>query len=305
MNINLKNLEFFLTTSELGSINKAASKLFISPQGLSRIIGSLEQELNVKLLVRNTHGIQLTAHGKILQKYAEKIIAQASELKSELGFVEEEEHSQLWIVFSYAILEYLGFDFLNCFRLNNSEIDLMMGEYPYSFAERLILEGKFDFAFGYTPIDTKKFHYLHLKTARWPLLVHQSNPLAKKSRVTIRDLAGQDFFMMSSNFKGREIFLERCQELNLYPNVVGTVNNLSETYQLVKEKRGVAFSILGIEKRVRDPDVMTIYLDDEKCKSDMIMFYQKDALFTPAAQKFYDYIKETVSQWSLEPETVV
>lgn len=283
--MNIRHLMFFLTITELGSINKASSQLFISPQGLNRIIRNLEQELGVQLFIRTAQGIRLTPQGKVVQKYAEQIAAAVAEMKEELGLVEEETRSQLRVVCSYAVQEQLGHSFFNLFRLQNSGIDLILGEYPYTMAERLVLEGKFDIGLGFTPISTARFDCVKLVRSPWPLLVHRSSPLAEKGVVTFADLAGLNFFMMSSSFKSHEIFQARCRELDLYPNVVGMVNSLAETYQLVKENRGAAFS----HGRIDDPEVALVYLDDEKCYSDLVMFTRKGTPLDADAQRFYDY----------------
>lgn len=283
--MNIRHLMFFLTICELGSINKASSQLFISPQGLNRIVRNLELELGVQLFIRTAQGIRLTPQGKVAQKYAEKIVSSASELKEELGLVEEQARSQVLVVCAYAVLEQLDHSFFNLFRLKNCDIDLITGEYPYPIAERLVQEGKFDLGLGFTPINTAKFDYVKLKHSPWPLLVHRSSPLAQKGTITCADLAGQNFFMMSSSFKSHETFQARCRELGLYPNVVGMVNNLAETYQLVKENQGAAFS----HGRIDDPDVAVVYLDDEKCCSDLVMFIRKGMPLNEDAQRFYDY----------------
>lgn len=46
----------FVLYTKHGSINKAASQLFINAQGLSRIIRNLESELQVELFVRAANG---------------------------------------------------------------------------------------------------------------------------------------------------------------------------------------------------------------------------------------------------------
>lgn len=298
--MNVKHLMYFLTITELGSINKASSQLFISPQGLNRIMRNLEQDLGVQLFIRTTQGIKLTAQGEIVKKYAEKIMSHVADMKEELGTAEEDIRSQVLVVCAYAVQEQLDHNFFNLFRLQNGDIDLITGEYPYHMAERLVLDGKFDLGLGFTPINTAKFDCVKLKASPWPLLVHRSSPLARKGTVTIADLAGQNFFMMSSSFKSREIFLARCRELGLYPNVVGTVNNLSETYQLVKENQGAAFSLSDESEHMDDPDVAVVHLDDEKCCSDLMMFSRKGVPLEENAQRFYNYAIRFASKYWAE-----
>ncbi len=290
--MNTKYLEYFLGICEAGSISKAASQMFISPQGLSRIVTSLEQELDCSLFSRSAKGIQLTPHGQILETYARQIQTSLDEMHRALGMVEDLKRYPLWLACSYNVLDYFPRTALSNFRMQNPNVDLMVSEYPYSLADKLVLEGKFDFGLGYSPIDVHKFDFLHVDTLKWPILVHRENPLSQKQTVTFQDLVNQDFYLPNSNFKGRRIFLERCKELNLYPKLVGTVNDLSESYQVAKANKGITFSIQGIESRISDPDITTIYLDDEKCCSELLLYYPKKMVFHPTAEVFYQFIQE-------------
>ena len=57
--------EFFLKVSEMGSISKAADKLYISQPALSQQLKNLEKELDASLFIRSNKGIELTGEGKI------------------------------------------------------------------------------------------------------------------------------------------------------------------------------------------------------------------------------------------------
>ena len=51
--MNFRTCKYFLTVCELGTINAAARKLFISQQSLSQHIRKLEAELKVQLFHRD------------------------------------------------------------------------------------------------------------------------------------------------------------------------------------------------------------------------------------------------------------
>ena len=290
--MNTKHLEYFLGVCEAGSISKAAAQMFISPQGLSRIVTALEQELDCSLFARSAKGIQLTPAGRILETYSHQILTAVGEMHNALGMVEDVKRHPLWVACSYSVLDYLPRTLLSRFRMENPTVDLMVSEYPYPLAEKMVLEGKFDFGLGYAPIDQCKFDHLHINTLRWPVMIHRDNPLSQKGAIAFTDLAGQDFYLPNSNYKGRQIFLKRCKDLNLYPNIAGTVNDLSESYQIVKQNKGIAFSIQGIEQRISDPEVITVYLHDEVCCSELVLYYPKNVVLQATAGKFYQFMKE-------------
>ena len=70
--MNFQNLEYFLTVAEEMNVTRAARRLHISEQALSRQIGKLEGELDVKLFER-TPRFTLSPAGKRLKAAAEPI----------------------------------------------------------------------------------------------------------------------------------------------------------------------------------------------------------------------------------------
>lgn len=66
-------LRYLILVSETGSISQAAEKLYITQQGLSRIISNLEQEFGVPLFIRNNNRIRLTEAGERAVAWSRKI----------------------------------------------------------------------------------------------------------------------------------------------------------------------------------------------------------------------------------------
>ncbi|MFQ6803928.1 MAG: LysR family transcriptional regulator [Lachnospiraceae bacterium] len=64
--MNIKDLEYFRIVCQQKSITKAAHLLYMTPQGLSRIMKNVENELDAVLFVRTGAGIQLTESGNYL-----------------------------------------------------------------------------------------------------------------------------------------------------------------------------------------------------------------------------------------------
>ncbi len=59
------NLRIFITAAELGSLTEAAKKLYVSQPAISQAIRKLEEELNVKLFIRNKRSsLKLIEAGK-------------------------------------------------------------------------------------------------------------------------------------------------------------------------------------------------------------------------------------------------
>lgn len=72
--MEIKQLEYFVTAHNCGSLSKAAAKLFTTQPNVSRVIKLFEQELGSPLFERTSKGLKLTAYGKSIYSYAENIL---------------------------------------------------------------------------------------------------------------------------------------------------------------------------------------------------------------------------------------
>ncbi len=80
--MELKQLEFFVTANECGSLGKAASKLYTSQPNVSKTIRLLEEELGEQLFERTPRGLRLTEYGNSIYKYAKDAIQNANLIKT-------------------------------------------------------------------------------------------------------------------------------------------------------------------------------------------------------------------------------
>ncbi|MBQ6684643.1 MAG: LysR family transcriptional regulator, partial [Firmicutes bacterium] len=78
--MTIQQIRCFVTVASCGSINKAASLLFVSQPNLSTTIRSLEKELGYQLLNRTRNGVELTAEGAIFLSHAREVLLQFDQL---------------------------------------------------------------------------------------------------------------------------------------------------------------------------------------------------------------------------------
>lgn len=83
--MQIRHLEYILELERAGSINRAAANLYISQQGLSKIIDAMETELGAKLVERSRKGARLTAAGRRFCGHARTIVAEYAEATDALA----------------------------------------------------------------------------------------------------------------------------------------------------------------------------------------------------------------------------
>lgn len=83
--MDIKQLTYFITIAEEGTITQAANKLHMAQPPLSTQLKLLEDELGVKLIERGARKVKLTDAGKILYKRAKHILEITTSTEKEIG----------------------------------------------------------------------------------------------------------------------------------------------------------------------------------------------------------------------------
>lgn len=85
MTLNLEQLRIFLAVTRTGSFARAAQQLAVTPPAVSQRIRQLQERCGVRLFEREGHGVRLSPAGHLLQQYAQRIFALASEAERALA----------------------------------------------------------------------------------------------------------------------------------------------------------------------------------------------------------------------------
>ena len=68
--MELRHLRYYVAVAEALNFTRAATRLRVAQPALSRQVSDLEEELGVDLLKRTSHGVMLTAEGKLFLEEA-------------------------------------------------------------------------------------------------------------------------------------------------------------------------------------------------------------------------------------------
>lgn len=92
-----KQMRYFVSVVENNSFTIAAEEEFVSQSAISQQIRTLEEELEVDLLVRQHRKFSLTPAGEYFYRESRQILSQVEEVKTETKNIGEDEEMQLKI----------------------------------------------------------------------------------------------------------------------------------------------------------------------------------------------------------------
>lgn len=264
--MNIKDLAYFQAICREESITKAARLLYLSPQGLSKILQGMEAELGTTLFLRTKQGIQLTESGEVLLKYASGITDAYQTMGKEIRSIENRIRGEIDLLSAYGILRLLTPECLLAFQEKYPDITFTYREFPDCQVERLFLSREGTLAFSIAPFQEGLYDVTELESFPIKLLVNKEHPLSRRDSVTIEDLRGERLYIESSEFKIHHIICDKCREAGFVPDIVFETSGFSLCHKLCSQNKGITVTVDFIFQDMKPANtVMIPFSDGEYC----------------------------------------
>lgn len=235
----LRQIKYFHAVVWTGSFTEAAEECFISQSAISQQIKALENDLGVKLLVRENRGFYLTKAGEFLYQKSGQLLEDFERIKNEtiqigcgsqnvlkLGYLKSYSGGELLS----AVLEYNdifpdtqvhiqnGNHEALYHLLNSNQLDLVLNDQRRAFSD--------------------KYVNFNLFEARYFIVIHEKHPMSGNSSFEPQMLDGIPVILVASKE-------QQEAEQDYYQNALGLGNeyifaeNNEEARLLVAGNRGV------------------------------------------------------------------
>ena len=145
--MSIKKYEILLQTADLGSFTKASEMLGYTQSAISHIITSLEDELGVKLLLRDRFGVRLTQEGQQLLPAIRAVCQENQEVKRQVAQLHGLEVGQVRIGTFLSVSVHILPALLHGFLEQHPHITFELLQGSYEDIERWIGEGRIDLGF--------------------------------------------------------------------------------------------------------------------------------------------------------------
>lgn len=242
VNYTLRQLEYFVTVSQLGSIAGAADKMHVSASAIASSLTDLERALDAQLLLRRrSHGVELTSSGREVFSRALNLLREASELARVEAL--DETLSGTLRLGSYSTLgptvlaELLG-DYAQQHPL--VDLDFLIGSQAELFHE--LKTGTIDAALVYAFSLPHDLGILPLKHLPHTVVMSENHRLAGQQLVTIQDLADEPLILLDV-YPSRENTLSLFEQAGLQPRIKYRATDYEVTRSLVGKNLGCAILI--------------------------------------------------------------
>lgn len=196
--MNLAVLQYYQMVCDTGSIAKAAQRLSLSRQALSKAILSLEDEVGIKLFLRKNSGIEPTAAGEVLYRHTQAILQDWNRALEELDPLKWDQRTLLRVGYGQMTYNLWEAGHAEAFVQAHPEVRLSYEILPPEQLLRRLSEGQLDLIISGDSGDPETTFSVPIRKLPRFLLLREDDPLARKEEIHLADLEGHPVLLKAS-----------------------------------------------------------------------------------------------------------
>lgn len=247
--MDTKDIRYFCRVYEERGINQAAKQLFISSQGLSRIIAKLEAELQVTLFERSVRGLCPTASGSYLYENCRELLEKLEDIEIGIHRIERMDR-ELRLGFSCGVLNVFPFHKLEQFKTENLDIQVKWEEMDNQGVMDKVFQQDLDVGFVIGSIGREGLYAREVFQRGMDALVYEGHPLYDRKVLSIGDLRNESLITLNEKFYCYHSFVGRCKDFGFIPLIQIKTMESQLIYRFCREKMGI-----GIDTNIHKNDI--------------------------------------------------
>lgn len=222
--MELRHLRYFVAVAEELHFGRAAKRLCITQQPLSRQIKDLEEELGVELFYRTKRTVRLTEVGAIFLAETRKTLQQADRAVELVQQASQGKIGRITVGFTGSALNILLPTIVRQFKQLYPQVDLTLKRMQTPEQVEALNNGQIDLGLLHPPVDDNTLVLETIYQEKLIVALPDNHPLAKdiSEPISLQQLANESFVLFPRHI-GSVLYdriINLCQQAGFSPNVI-------------------------------------------------------------------------------------
>lgn len=289
--MELLQLRYFCEIAKQENISKASKLLHVSQPSLSRMLSSLEAELNTQLFDREGRNIHLNRNGEIYYHHIQDALNLIDNAKNKLLDFDTTPygHITLIILAGSNVMP----DLLINFHKLYPQITLKLKQ---QVTHNLQQTNDFDFVISATPGNYKGLVNINLMEEDLVIAAHHNHPIAQKDSIYLSEAAPYQFITYSPGPSIRELTDSLCLQAGFKPDIILESDSPSTFKSFIQSQMGIALLPYQTQMSFFNSLITPIHIVSPVCKRSLILSYQRGHYLNRAARIFMKFCMEFFSE---------
>lgn len=282
--MDLKQLQYFLTIVEEGSITAAAARLHVTQQPLSQQLKKLEKEFNVVLFERDSRNLQLTAVGQMFADRARQLLALSNVIQKEIVDFSSGYKGNLYIGITPTAVPLVLSPKIAEFHQNYPMINFEFFEGNSAYIHDLVQKGIIDIGIIRSPFHLQGIKYLKKEPEPMVAVMSPEYNWSDCVSCSVDDLDGKQLII----YRRYESILNEVFNLhNVLPRIICKAERSSSALRAAESGLGIALLPSGATQMAQEKIVQKI-LDDDCLYTSPMAIWAYDHYLNKSAMAFLD-----------------
>lgn len=298
--ISFRQMEYFVSTAQHGSIIVASEKIHVSPPSISAAISHIESELKVKLFIRqHARGLSLTNIGEKILKECLFILGQTYALYALASEYRGLTQRALQVGCHHVLTPLIYSDIVHDFNLLHQQDDIRLVDGSHDELMNALLSNKVDMAITTNlQIDHNLICFEPIVSLPPYVLVSEHHPLAKMKSVRLEDLTQFPMILHDSPY-----YKDYCTDLftqhNLVPNIKETYKNYDLVRTMVADGWGYSMTNLRhkLEHTLDGKKLVRLMLEGDHAPVSIGIATISSVNSNEVTEKFMSYCKDFICEY--------
>jgi DNA-binding transcriptional LysR family regulator len=297
--LHTRKLRYFIAVAEELHFSRAAARLFVAQQALSRQVRELEDELGTPLFLRSSRKVELTAAGAVFLAGARAVVDALDEAVAMTVRTGRSVTGTLRVGFCPGAALELTEPILSAFRDRYPDVAVELHEVPLSDPSAGVAGGASDVGIVRAPLTADGMQTETLFTEPLVAAVSLRHRLADQSTVTVAQLLSDPITLSRTDDATYRAFwsLEAFRG-GIPPRIVQT-RSVTEEVQFVSAGGAIGVTAAAATRYMPHPSIRFIPISDAP-RSTCALAWRVDAA-NPLIDRFREVARSVVEQ---EPEIV-
>jgi DNA-binding transcriptional LysR family regulator len=292
--MELRQLETFVRLVELGTFTRAAEEMSLTQPAVTRQIAALEAELKTRLLDRLGRRVELTAAGKALFPYADRMVRLSQEAVVAVRDVAAGVSGPLSVGASGTASAYILPDVVRQFTQSYPTVELSVHTGPSARVADMVMRNLVDVGVvmnfeGHEGIDSVTVAFYESV-----LVVPLGHKLIREDKgAPVEEFAQSDFIVMQRGTNLRSYVDQILAQSGEQPRIVMELDNVEAIKKMIEAGLGVSLlPKLAVEEEVASGRLAALPLAGiQNTKRPISAIYRQDKYLSAALKEFVEMLR--------------
>ncbi|MDG3084952.1 LysR family transcriptional regulator [Vibrio hannami] len=289
--MELRQLKYFLSVAEQGSISAASRKLNLAQPAISSAIKKLETELETALFYRQERGVSLTIAGEEFLVHARQILKQTADAQLSMKNLSGLDTGVVEIGVPSMIGSYYFPPILMAFKHQYPGLQLNVIDDGTHNIQQMLLNDEIELGVIADQYLTPELDSGTLVKEEMVVCMAADHPLAQKERIEYKDFLAHELVLFRKGYYHHSLINRISREEKLSPKIAFSSNLLPLIKSIIRQGYGISPMW---KVAIQDDDSIVTRRFSKPFYIELSLAWKKDRFLSSANQAFRDFVLANV-----------